>query len=126
MRRAGPLRVLIVDDSAFMRSRIQRDLLGAGFEVVGEARNGQEAAQLYASLRPDLVTMDLTMREHDGIEGATAILAMDPGARIVLFSIVDDAATVAEALGVGIRAYVHKGAPTELVRRLREIGLAEQ
>ena len=125
MVQTGPPRVLIVDDSAFMRSRIHRDLAGAGFEVVGEARNGQEAAQLYASLRPDLVTMDLTMRDHDGIEGASAILATDPCARIVLFSIVDDPAAVAEALGTGIRAYVHKGAPAELIQRLRELAHAE-
>jgi two-component system, chemotaxis family, chemotaxis protein CheY len=126
MRRTGPLRVLIVDDSAFMRSRIQRDLSGAGFEVVGEARNGKEAAERYGSLRPDVVTMDLTMREQDGIQGATAILALDPEARIVLFSIVDDPATVAEALNAGIRAYVHKSSPAELIKRLREIGPAEQ
>jgi two-component system chemotaxis response regulator CheY len=122
----GNLRVLIVDDSSFMRSRIQRDLTAAGFEVVGEARNGQEAASHYARLRPDLVTMDLTMREHDGIEGVRGILALDPAAKIVLFSIVDDPATLAEVHRAGVKAYVHKGSPTELVMRLRELGASER
>jgi len=118
----SPLRVLVVDDSAFMRSRILRDLSNAGLEVVGEARNGLEAAELYGALRPDLVTMDLTMREHDGIEGARAILALDPEARIVLFSIIDDEEAVGDALRCGIRAYVHKSQPAELVRQLLELG----
>ncbi len=126
MARTGPLRVLVVDDSAFMRSRIQRDLTKAGFEVVGEARNGQEAAGLYASLRPDVVTMDLTMREHDGLEGSRAILALDAGAKIILFSIVDDHAAIDEALRTGVLAYVHKGSPGELVRRLADLGAKEQ
>jgi two-component system, chemotaxis family, chemotaxis protein CheY len=126
MDRTGPpLRVLVADDSAFMRSRIQRDLTRAGFEVVGEARDGQEAAALYASLRPDVVTMDLTMREHDGIEGSRAILALDADAKIVLFSIVDDQVAIDEALRNGVRAYVHKGSPGDLVRRITDVAAGE-
>jgi two-component system, chemotaxis family, chemotaxis protein CheY len=125
MSQIGPLRVLVVDDSAFMRSRIVRDLSGAHFQVVGEARNGLEAASLYASLRPDLVTMDLTMRDCDGIEGTRAILALDPDAKIVLYSIVDDEAMVEEALRSGVRAYVHKGRPEQLVQQLLELGSRE-
>ena len=125
MNLSSPLRVLVVDDSAFMRSRILRDLSNAGLEVIGEARNGLEAAELYEMLRPDLVTMDLTMRDHDGIEGARAILALDPKAKIVLFSIIDDEAMVGDALQCGVRAYVHKGQPAELVKRLLELGAKE-
>lgn len=125
MGQAKPLRVLVVDDSAFMRSRILRDLSNAGFEVVGEARNGLDAAEAYATLRPDLVTMDLTMRDSDGMDGARAILSLDPKARIVLFSVIDDAATIDEALRCGILAYVHKGRPGELVERLHEVGARE-
>ena len=125
MSSGRPLRVLVVDDSAFMRSRILRDLANAGLEVAGEARNGLEAVERYEMLRPDLVTMDLTMREHDGIEGSRAILALEPKAKIVLFSIVDDEAVIGEALRLGVRAYVHKGQPAELVRRLLELGTKE-
>lgn len=129
MTEAGPVgegrrapRILVVDDSPFMRSRIVRDLAAGGLEVVGQARNGREAADLYAKVRPDAVTMDLTMREYDGLEGTRAIRAIDPGARIVLFSIVDDRAAVAEALAAGVVACVHKGRPGELVRCLIELG----
>src|SRR5512145_2514885 len=125
MRPPGSCRVLVVDDSAFMRSRIQRDLTAAGFEIVGEARNGEEAVSLYAQLRPHLVTMDLTMRDHDGLEGVAGILRHDPEARIVLFSIVDDPVAIGEVLRAGVRAYVHKGSPAELVTRLKELAASE-
>ena len=114
-------RVLIVDDSAFMRSRIKRDLITAGFEVAGEARNGREAAELYETLQPDVVTMDLTMRECDGIEGARRILAFDPQASVVVFSLVDDASMVETAVSIGVKEYVNKGEPGRLVECLRSI-----
>ncbi len=114
-------RVLIVDDSAFMRSRITRLLTAAGMEIAGEARDGEQAAALYAKLKPDLVTMDLTMRGSDGLAGSKAILAGDEAAKIVLFSIVDDPEMVREALGCGIKAYVHKSRSQELVERLRDL-----
>jgi two-component system chemotaxis response regulator CheY len=116
------LRVLVVDDSAFMRSRIKRDLTNAGFEVAGEARNGREAAEMYAALNPDLVTMDLTMREADGIEGSRRILDVDPEAKIVVFSLVDDEALVEEARRIGVKKYVNKGKPQELVASLKSLG----
>jgi two-component system, chemotaxis family, chemotaxis protein CheY len=126
MTQTGPLRVLVVDDSAFMRSRILRDLSSAGLQVVGEARNGADAAAQYRVLRPDLVTMDLTMRDSDGLEGTRAILALDPAARVVLFSIVDDEAMVEEALRCGARAFVHKGHPERLVEQLIALGATER
>jgi two-component system, chemotaxis family, chemotaxis protein CheY len=119
-RRAS--RVLVVDDSPFMRSRIVRDLAAGGIEVVGQARNGREAAELYARIWPDAVTMDLTMREHDGLSGTRAIRALDPAARVVLFSIVDDRAALAEAMAAGVVACIHKGRPAELVQCLLDLG----
>lgn len=117
----GAPRVLVVDDSAFMRSRVKRLLTEGGMQIIGEARDGKEAAEQYAKLRPDLVTMDLTMRGADGLVGSRAILALDPDARIVLFSIVDDAAMVREALSCGVKAYVHKSRAAELLERLRDL-----
>jgi two-component system, chemotaxis family, chemotaxis protein CheY len=117
-----PPRVLVVDDSSFMRTRIVRDLTAGGLQVVGQARNGQEAAEVYAREQPDLVTMDLTMRDHDGLEGTRAIRAIDPAARIVLFSIVDDPGVLQEASRAGVVACIHKGRPAELVRCLHELG----
>lgn len=117
-------RVLVVDDSAFMRSRIVRQLSGAGLEVVGEARNGKEAAELYAELRPDLVTMDLTMRGQDGLEGTRRIRQIDPDARIVLFSIVDDQEMVDQALETGVTACIHKSRFRELLECLQNLSEA--
>lgn len=114
-------RVLVVDDSAFMRSRIKRLLSEHGLDVAGEARDGNEAAALYAELRPDAVTMDLTMRGADGLTGSRSILAQDPSAKIVLFSIVEDPEVVQEALSCGIRAFVHKSRPQELADRLCDL-----
>ena len=65
-------RVLIVDDAKFMRTLVKDALVPAGHEIIGEAENGNEAVELYRKLKPDLVTMDITMREKDGIEGVIA------------------------------------------------------
>ncbi len=118
-------RVLIVDDSAFMRSRIHREVTAAGMQVAGEARSGQEGVELYRSLRPDLVTMDMTMRGEDGLTATRGILSADPNARVVLFSIVDDPELVKQAIAAGVKAYVHKSRPQELVEKLKVLaGLA--
>ena len=114
-------RVLVVDDSAFMRSRIVRDVTAAGMEVVAEARSGEEGAELYRRFRPDVVTMDLTMRGQDGLAATEAIVGADPRARIVLFSIVNDPEIVQRALDAGVSRYVHKSRPAELVTALREL-----
>jgi two-component system chemotaxis response regulator CheY len=114
-------RVLVVDDSAFMRSRIVRDVTAAGMEVVAEGRSGEEGAELYERFRPDVVTMDLTMRGQDGLAATAAIVKADPRARIVLFSIVNDPELVERALEAGVSRYVHKSRPAELVAALREL-----
>jgi two-component system, chemotaxis family, chemotaxis protein CheY len=114
-------RVLVVDDSAFMRSRITRDLAAADMDVVGEGRSGEEGVELYQALRPDLVTMDLTMRGRDGLWASAAILDSDPEARIVLFSIVNDPELVDRALRTGVKRYVHKSRSRELVDTLKAL-----
>lgn len=114
-------RVLVVDDSAFMRSRIVRDVTAAGMEVVAEGRSGEEGTDLYERFRPDVVTMDLTMRGQDGLAASAAIVRADPRARIVLFSIVNDPELVERALAAGVSRYVHKSRPAELVTALREL-----
>ena len=114
-------RILIVDDSAFMRTRIRRRVQEAGMEVVGEAREGAEAANSYAEVRPDVVSMDLTMRGLDGIEGARRILEIDPRAKVVLFSIVDDPEVLERVRASGVLEIVHKSRMEDLVDCLQRL-----
>ncbi len=79
-------RVLIVDDSSMMRKMIAKMLEPVGFEVVGQAKNGREAIELYQALQPDIVTMDITMRDMDGITAAKEILRLDGAAKIFFLS----------------------------------------
>lgn len=79
-------RILIVDDAAFMRMMIKDILIKNGFHVVGEAQDGLEAVEQYKELMPDLVTMDITMPEMDGITALKQILELNTGAKIIMCS----------------------------------------
>lgn len=102
------MRVLVVDDSGFMRKRIVEELRSQGHAVVGEARSGVEAIELYRSLKPDLVTMDITMRDMDGITAAKQIVGEDPKANILFLTILDDEKYKAEARRLGAKGFVNK------------------
>ena len=82
-----PRTVLVVDDSTFMRNRIKEALADDDIEVVGEAKDGDEAVELFRRLQPDLVTMDVTMRNTDGFTAAETILKDNPDARVVLLTL---------------------------------------
>ena len=79
-------RVLVVDDAAFMRMMVKDILSKNGYEIVGEAENGMKALEKYQELKPDLVTMDITMPEMDGITAVKEIKKVDPGAKVVMCS----------------------------------------
>jgi len=102
------LRVLVVDDTAFMRMTLRNVLERNGYEVVGEAATGVEAVELYQSLKPDLVTMDITMPEMDGITAIREIMKMDPQARIIVCSALGQKNMVIEALTAGAKDYLVK------------------
>ncbi|OWZ84240.1 response regulator [Natranaerobius trueperi] len=101
-------KVLIVDDAAFMRMMIKDILTKNGFEVVGEAVNGQEAVEKYDEVSPDLVTMDITMPEKDGIEALKEIKEKDSAANIIMCSAMGQQSMVIEAIQAGAKDFIVK------------------
>ena len=105
------MRLLIVDDSNMIRSRISRVVQGGGLSgiaLVGLARNGAEALRVARATQPEVVTMDLTMPEMDGIECIQEMLRMLPRARILVVSALADKSTAIQALRLGARGFVAK------------------
>lgn len=101
-------RILIVDDAAFMRMMIKDILIKNNFEVVGEAQDGSEAVEKYKDLTPDLVTMDITMPEKDGITALKEIRQINPEARIVMCSAMGQQAMVIDAIQAGAKDFIVK------------------
>ncbi|NLU36688.1 MAG: response regulator [Clostridiales bacterium] len=101
-------RVLVVDDAAFMRMMIRDILEKNGFEVAGEASNGLEAVKAYQEVKPDIVTMDITMPEMSGIEAVKAIKKIDPDAKIIMCSAMGQQAMVMEAIQAGAQDFIVK------------------
>ena len=101
-------RILIVDDAAFMRMMIKNIITKNGYEVIGEAENGQVAVELYKQHKPDLVTMDITMPEMNGIEGVKAIRGIDPDASIIMCSAMGQQTMVMEAIQAGAKDFIVK------------------
>lgn len=101
-------RLLIVDDANFMRMMIKRSLEGLDYEVVGEGANGAEAVELYKRLKPDLVTMDITMPVMDGITAVKEIKKIDSSATIVMCSAMGQQSMVIDAIQAGARDFIVK------------------
>jgi len=103
------IRLLIVDDQRLMREGLRTLLeLERGFEVVGEAANGQAAMDAYAELNPDVVLMDIRMPGMDGVEATRRICASWPGARVIIRTTFDDDSNVFEGLRAGVVGYLLK------------------
>ena len=100
--------VLVVDDAAFMRMMVKDILTKNGYEVVGEAENGMKALEKYQELKPDLITMDITMPEMDGISAVKEIKKVDPNAKIVMCSAMGQQAMVIGAIQAGARDFIVK------------------
>jgi len=105
---ARPLRLLIVDDSNIMRRRIERSQQFEQLEVVGAAANGIEALELFQRTDPDLVTMDLTMPQMDGIECIERMVQLKPAVRILVISALADKATAVDAMEKGANGFLNK------------------
>ncbi len=102
------IRVLVVDDAAFMRMMIKDILSKNGYEIIGEAENGLKAIEKYQELRPDLTTMDITMPELDGISAVKQIKKIDPAAKVIMCSAMGQQAMVIEAIQSGARDFIVK------------------
>jgi len=100
--------VLIVDDAAFMRMMIKDILTKNGYTILGEAQTGKEAVEMYQKFKPDLVTMDITMPEMNGIDAVRAIRKNDPVARIIMCSAMGQQAMVIDAIQAGARDFIVK------------------
>lgn len=101
-------KILIVDDAAFMRMMIKDILTKNGYEVVAEAANGVEAVELYKSHQPDLVTMDITMPEMDGIEAVKQIKEVNPAAKVIMCSAMGQQSMVMDAIKAGANDFIVK------------------
>lgn len=101
-------RILIVDDAAFMRMMIKDIVSKNGYEVVGEAQNGVQALEMYAQFKPDIVTMDITMPEKDGISAVKDIMAMDSAAKVIMCSAMGQQSLVMDAIKAGARDFLVK------------------
>lgn len=101
-------RILVVDDAAFMRMMIKDILTKHGYLVVGEAENGLVAVEKYKIIKPDLVTMDITMPEMDGIAAVREIRRFDPQSRIIMCSAMGQQPMVIDAIQAGARDFIVK------------------
>ena len=100
--------ILICDDAAFMRMMIKDILTKNGYNIVGEAENGAKAVEKYAELKPDLVLMDITMPEMDGIEALKKIKAADANASIIMCSAMGQQAMVIDSIQSGAKDFIVK------------------
>jgi two-component system, chemotaxis family, chemotaxis protein CheY len=112
-------KVLIVDDTAFMRKLLKSILFGAGFDIAGEAENGKQAVELYKGLKPDVVTMDVVMPEMTGIDALKQIKSFDKDAKIVMCTAVGQETIVKTAIKLGARGYIIK--PFQAPKVIEEI-----
>lgn len=108
-------RVLIVDDAVFMRMKLKDILEKNGYEVVAEAQNGIEAIEKYKAEKPDLVTMDITMPELDGVAALKEIKKIDPNAKVIMCSAMGQQSMVMDAIQAGAIDFIVKPFETDRV-----------
>lgn len=114
--------VLIVDDANFMRKEIRRILENRGYQVIAEANNGTKALSAYKTYKPDIVTMDISMPNDDGIGALDEIINYDKDAKIVMISSVQQKITIVDAIRKGAKGYILKPFSEEkLIETINEV-----
>lgn len=101
-------KVLIVDDSGYMRQVIRKYLEPKGFTVVGEAEDGWEAIRMFETTQPDIVTMDISMKKMGGIEATKKIKGINPKAKVIMVSALGEARFIKEAIKAGANDFIIK------------------
>lgn len=101
-------RILVVDDAKFMRMTLSNILTKADHDVIGEGENGEEAIRLYRELKPDLVTMDITMPVLSGLDAVKVIKKEDPTAKVIMCSAMGQQKMVVEAIEAGAKDFIVK------------------
>lgn len=101
-------RLLVIDDALIMRTMIGDAAREAGWEIVGEATNGQEAIDLYSQTRPDVATLDMVMPEFDGLYGLRGIMQLDPHAKVVVVSALEQKQVLTDAFKAGATDFIVK------------------
>jgi len=113
---------MIVDDSNLIRTKIANEFDHSQFELVGSAENGEKAIELFQKLKPEVITMDITMPHLDGIECIERLISIQPGVRILVVSALNDKATGMEALEKGAMGFINKPfTQKDIVDALREL-----
>ena len=107
------IRLLLADDHRMLREGLRRSMTDEGFSVVGEAGDGEEAVKLCSELRPDVVLMDVTMPDVDGVQATARIRAADPEVRVVMLTMHADDAVIASAIRAGASGYLVKDCSTD-------------
>ena len=115
-------RILIVDDAVFIRQSLKIMLERNGFEVAGEADNGEKAIDQYKQLSPDIVTMDITMPVMDGIEAVQEIKKLDKNANIVMMTALGQQSMVKKAIELGVKGFIIKPfSEQKIIKVLKEL-----
>ncbi len=114
-------RILVVDDSSMMRKMITNILNPPGHIVIGQAKSGEEAVEMYQELKPDLVTMDITMRGMDGLTAAREILNLDANAQIIFLSNLNEEKYQKEVEEMGAVGFVNKYKAAEILDLIDKI-----
>ncbi len=119
----GAKRLLVVDDAMFMRQRIKDVALDAGWEIAGEAKDGEEALEIYRREKPDLVTLDIVMPRMDGVAALKQLRQQDPQARVVMVSAVNQKEKLAECVQAGAVDFIVKPFEKTVLRSFFEKAL---